>query len=191
MVRESIRTEFPTGVTTIAEPGRFYSRSVFTLVCRVISQRRQLGSAAAAKVPDMLYQSDGVYGNFMNVIMEKEVMCPELVNRRVLKRGLLGTTLFEKEGELDTQEQRWANGSSQQHRYSIWGPTCDSIDCVAREVTLPAQARVGDWLKYRNMGGKSSSAFSSGVSFPFYVFLICFVLSLSLSLISHLSLYRC
>ena len=127
VLRDTIRAEFPSGVNVIAEPGRFYARSAYTLACRVISKRRQLGSAAAAGVPDMLYQNDGVYGNFMNVIMEKEAMMPSLVARGPRQVG--------------------------QYRYSIWGPTCDSIDCVAREVTLDAEVRLGDWLKYRNMGG--------------------------------------
>lgn len=148
VLRETIRTEFPAGVTTIAEPGRFYARSAYTLVCRVISRRRQLGSCAAANVPDMLYQNDGVYGNFMNVIMEKEVMQPDLVKTKRSKGGL-GTTLSEKEDGEEMQQQ-WRK----EHRYSIWGPTCDSVDCVVRETTLPSEVRVGDWLKYRNMGGK-------------------------------------
>ena len=128
VLRDTIHAEFPSGVNVIAEPGRFYARSAYTLACRVISKRRQIGSAAAAGVPDMLYQNDGVYGNFMNVIMEKEAMMPSLVTRGPRQVG--------------------------QHRYSIWGPTCDSIDCVAREVTLDVEVRLGDWLKYKNMGGQ-------------------------------------
>lgn len=82
VIRDAIRSEFPAGITTIAEPGRFFARSVYTLVCRVISRRRQLGSAALSGVPDMLYQNDGIYGNFMNVIMEKEIMVPYLVKNK-------------------------------------------------------------------------------------------------------------
>lgn len=79
----------------------------------------------------MLYQSDGVYGNFMNVIMEREKMCPQLVLSR-----------------------RPAENNEKQYRYSIWGPTCDSVDCVVREAKFDCEAQVGDWLKYENMGGE-------------------------------------
>lgn len=141
IIRDAIRSEFPASITTIAEPGRFLARSVYTLVCRVISRRRQLGSAARSGVPDMLYQNDGIYGNFMNVIMEKEIMVPYLVKSKKA-RGFLNKP---KPGDaLQVTD----------HRYSIWGPTCDSTDCVVREVTLDSEVKVGDWLKYKNMGGE-------------------------------------
>ncbi|KAJ5146231.1 uncharacterized protein N7515_000795 [Penicillium bovifimosum] len=146
VLREAIRSEFPEGVTTIAEPGRFFARSVYTLVCRVISRRRQLGNAAVSGVPDMLYQNDGVYGNFMNVIMEKEVMVPYLVKKE--GRNLLVKSKGENPGK---------DGQAGSHRYSIWGPTCDSTDCVVREVTFNSEVRVGDWLKYKNMGAYTST----------------------------------
>lgn len=131
-ILQSIRTEFPAGVTAIAEPGRFYARSAYTLVAKVIARRRQMGAAAVQGVPDMLYQNDGVYGSFMNVIMEKEVMVPILVRKRG-KRG-------KSKGKKD-------------YRYCIWGPTCDGIDCVAKEARFGEEVMIGDWLKYRDMGG--------------------------------------
>jgi diaminopimelate decarboxylase len=141
VIRDAIRSEFPAGVTTIAEPGRFFARSVYTLVCRVISRRRQLGSAALSGVPDMLYQNDGIYGNFMNVIMEKEIMVPYLVKNKKAR------VLLHKPKSEDALQVT-------DHRYSIWGPTCDSTDCVVREVTFDSEVKVGDWLKYKNMGGE-------------------------------------
>jgi ornithine decarboxylase len=107
----------------------------------VISRRRQLGSAATAGIPDMLYQNDGVYGNFMNVIMEKEIMVPHLVGS---KKGAVSHKI------KTNDESEKPDG----HRYSIWGPTCDSTDCVVREVTLDSEVEIGDWLKYKNMGGE-------------------------------------
>lgn len=127
-ILQSIRTEFAAGVTAIAEPGRFYARSAYTLVSRVIARRRQMGVAAVQGVPDMLYQNDGVYGSFMNVVMEKEVMVPVLVRRGKSK-------------------------GNKEYRYSVWGPTCDGIDCVAKEARFGEEVMIGDWLKYMNMGG--------------------------------------
>ncbi|CAG8899886.1 unnamed protein product [Penicillium egyptiacum] len=145
IIRDAIRSEFPAGITTIAEPGRFFARSVYTLVCRVISRRRQLGSAALSGVPDMLYQNDGVYGNFMNVIMEKEIMVPYLLKSNKAR------SLLHKPKSGDGLQV------TEHHRYSIWGPTCDSTDCVVREVTLDSEVKVGDWLKYKNMGAYTST----------------------------------
>lgn len=133
LIRETIRSEFPDGVVILAEPGRFYARSAYTLVCRVIARRRQIGTEPG--VPDMLYQNDGVYGNFMNVIMEKELVVPNLITKR----------------KSDTKQT--AETKTGPHRYSIWGPTCDSVDCVVREVTFDSEVCIGDWLRYENMGG--------------------------------------
>ncbi|KAJ5148516.1 hypothetical protein N7448_000094 [Penicillium atrosanguineum] len=129
-IRNSIGVEFPKGVTTIAEPGRYYACQAYTLITRVLSRRRQLGSAAASGIPDMLYQSDGVYGNFLNVIMEKERMVPRLIGG---KKSL---------GE---------------YRYSIWGPTCDSVDCVVKDARFNSEVKVGDWLRYDNMGAYTTT----------------------------------
>lgn len=43
---------------------------------------------------------------------------------------------------------------------SIWGPTCDSIDCVNPSVRLPGALRVGDWLGFDNMGAYTICAAS-------------------------------
>lgn len=39
---------------------------------------------------------------------------------------------------------------------SVWGPTCDSIDCVSPKVELPA-LKVGDWLGFDDLGAYSLS----------------------------------
>jgi ornithine decarboxylase len=43
---------------------------------------------------------------------------------------------------------------------SVWGPTCDSIDCVCPTVRLPAALQVGDWLAFDNMGAYTVCAAS-------------------------------
>jgi ornithine decarboxylase len=97
----------------------------------------------------MLYQNDGIYGNFMNVIMEKEIMVPHLVNIGKIKGGIplnnKANAVSKKVGAVESK--------STAHRYSIWGPTCDSTDCVVREVSLDTEVNIGDWLKYKDMGG--------------------------------------
>lgn len=142
-IRDVIDFGFSSAITIIAEPGRFYARSAYTLACRVISRRRQMTSASAAGIPDILYQNDGIYGNFMNVIMEKEVMVPKA-------RGRYGS--MPSLGHFE--RQREDEGSV--YKYSIWGPTCDSSDCVVREAAFDCEVNIGDWLIYQNMGGEST-----------------------------------
>ena len=42
----------------------------------------------------------------------------------------------------------------------VWGPTCDSIDCVCPEAELPAKLEVGDWLGFDKMGAYTVCAAS-------------------------------
>ena len=43
---------------------------------------------------------------------------------------------------------------------SVWGPTCDSMDCVCPVTQLPDALRVGDWLAFDNMGAYTICAAS-------------------------------
>ena len=43
---------------------------------------------------------------------------------------------------------------------SVWGPTCDSIDCVAPLMMLPSSLDVGDWLGFDDMGAYTICAAS-------------------------------
>jgi ornithine decarboxylase len=145
-LRPMLKEEFPSGVRLIAEPGRYYARSAYTLACKVLSRRRHIGTDDHDK-PDMLYQNDGVYGSFMNVLIEKETVRPSLVAY---------TWPFHSHGN-DTRRKL------EEHRYTIWGPTCDSVDCVAKDVPMNSEIRIGDWLKYKNMGGESLHARLSSI----------------------------
>ncbi|KAH3540217.1 hypothetical protein KXV64_006110 [Aspergillus fumigatus] len=145
VLRPILKEEFP-GVRLLAEPGRYYVRSAYTLACKVLSRRRHSGTDHHDR-PDMLYQNDGVYGNFMNVLIEKETVRPSLVAY---------TWPFHSRGN-DTRRKL------EEHRYTIWGPTCDSMDCVAKDVPMTSEIRIGDWLKYKNMGGEYFHARLSGI----------------------------
>ncbi|KAH1326461.1 hypothetical protein KXV58_006867 [Aspergillus fumigatus] len=145
VLRPILKEEFP-GVRLLAEPGRYYVRSAYTLACKILSRRRHSGTDHHDR-PDMLYQNDGVYGNFMNVLIEKETVRPSLVAY---------TWPFHSRGN-DTRRKL------EEHRYTIWGPTCDSMDCVAKDVPMTSEIRIGDWLKYKNMGGESFHARLSGI----------------------------
>ncbi|PYH84396.1 putative ornithine decarboxylase [Aspergillus uvarum CBS 121591] len=141
----AIDAAFPdsSAVRVIAEPGRYFARTLYTMACKVISRRRQLQPLLdefqpyPSITPDMLYLNDGVYGSFMLVLLENEVFVPDLAPLR---------------GGDNGQLERRATGP---HPYSIWGPTCDGIDCVAKEVVMEGEVKVGDWLVFREMGAYS------------------------------------
>lgn len=52
-------------------------------------------------------------------------------------------------------------GTTTMDRCSVWGPTCDSIDCVQPLASLPTELlKVGDWLRWKNMGAYTICAAS-------------------------------
>ncbi|KAK1833443.1 pyridoxal-dependent decarboxylase [Podospora conica] len=144
-LRRATQQAFSEDVHIIAEPGRFYARSFYTMACKVIARRQHFGSDAASRV-DMLYQNDGIYGCFMNKVTEREEFNPTLVS----EGGNNGST----------------NGSGEKYCYSIWGPTCDSLDCVVDKATMDREVRVGDWLKYPNMGAYTIASSTTFNGFP-------------------------
>jgi Pyridoxal-dependent decarboxylase, C-terminal sheet domain len=58
---------------------------------------------------------------------------------------------------------------------TVFGPTCDSIDVIARSVLLP-RLKVGDFLYFQNMGAYTMAAASSFNGFmPSEKFYVCSV----------------
>jgi len=53
------------------------------------------------------------------------------------------------------------------YKCTIFGPTCDSMDCIAKDIWLP-ELEVGEWLYFKNMGAYTVAAAS-----PFNGFSSC------------------
>lgn len=126
-VNSALDAHFPVGcgVDIIAEPGRYYVASSMTLATMVIAKRveydEKLGQDGY-----MYYLNDGVYGAFNNVIFEHATPRPQLLDERTRSRRKLRASV-------------------------MWGPTCDSIDCIKRDFVFP-ELQVGEWVIFKNMG---------------------------------------
>lgn len=123
----ALDTYFPpgSGVDIIAEPGRYYVASSMVLACMVIAKRVEY-DPKIGRNGYMYYMNDGVYGAFNNVLYEHATPRPEVLEKRSrLARRLRPTVM--------------------------WGPTCDSIDCIKRDFVFP-ELQIGDWVLFRNMG---------------------------------------
>lgn len=109
IINSALDQHFPvgSGVQIIAEPGRYYVSSAYTLVTRIHSKRevRQNGGI----VTRMYFINDGVYGSFNCNIYDHKVVVPTPVKRFT--------------GPL--------------HQSTVWGPTCDALDQVCENVLLP------------------------------------------------------
>ncbi|TPX34241.1 hypothetical protein SmJEL517_g03068 [Synchytrium microbalum] len=170
VLRPALDTYFPAemGVRIIAEPGRYFVSSAYTLAVNIVARRvvqHQVIAPASDSfaVPNtdgmlvdenvnpnvtvdehptfMYYVNDGMYGSFNCLTFDHAVVTP-----RVLSKN--GVYLYD------------ATPKEEVYGCSIWGPTCDSIDCISKSSFLP-QLDIGDWLYFENMGAYTCTAAST------------------------------
>lgn len=147
-------------VDIIAEPGRFFVSSAFTIACHVIA-RRIVEDPSMAETSYMLYVNDGVYGNFSCIMFDHY--------NPIAKVLRAGTKLYyNKPGA----------GSSiagEGTQYSIWGPTCDGIDRITESIRFDQTLDAGDWIYFENMGAytKCSATRFNGFSDNHDVVYVC------------------
>lgn len=170
----------------IAEPGRYFAAGAFTLITQVIAKRDMpysetesvealqfmeenevircdphrllskeslsVGTAQPKKIDGeeterfgnddidmdreiMYYLNDGVYGSFNCTIFDHWTVnpCPWLPDDRKLRSYA---------------------------RTILWGPTCDSMDMIRRDVFMP-ELEIGDWVVFDEMGAYTIAAAST------------------------------
>ncbi|EIN03932.1 ornithine decarboxylase [Punctularia strigosozonata HHB-11173 SS5] len=135
------------GIRIIAEPGRFYVSKAFNLAANVIARRAPLDDGTEQDMDGMeedqprvmYYINDGVYGAFNCILFDHQVVHPYVLSL---------------DGSFHVP------AGSRTLKSSVWGPTCDSIDCVCANAELPATLAVGDWLGFDNMGAYTICAAS-------------------------------
>ena len=71
-INSSINKLFPEGmgVRIIAEPGRYYAASAYTLAANVIAKRQVKPRLTEEKTQFMYYINDGVYGSFNCILYD-------------------------------------------------------------------------------------------------------------------------
>lgn len=68
--------------------------------------------------------------------------------------------MFDHQHPVPSVLPRAGLGEQKLYPTMIFGPTCDSLDCITKEGLLP-ELRVGDWLYFENMGAYTSAAQSA------------------------------
>ncbi|KAF7846238.1 hypothetical protein BT93_L4788 [Corymbia citriodora subsp. variegata] len=137
---------FPPNIRIIGEPGRYYVSSAFTIACNVIA-RRAVEDKELNTTSYMLYMNDGVYGNFSSIMFDHQHPIP-----RVLKASGASDRRPASFQYADGAENNAYDAAIKPIQYSIWGPTCDGIDCISESWTCDQTLDVGDWLYFEDMG---------------------------------------
>jgi ornithine decarboxylase len=145
VVNENLDRYFPLdtskAIKIIAEPGRFFAAAAYTLCCNVISAKTVPAKRIAEEAQDdetgyFYYLNDGAYGSFNCILYDHAVPYCYAVGKPA-------------HGGL----------SCRQHYCSVWGPTCDSFDCIMSRARLP-RLDAGDWLIFSKMGAYTIAAYS-------------------------------
>lgn len=139
-VNRALDRHFPAGgnLQIIAEPGRYYVSSACTLAANIIA-RRTMTDKETGDVGYMYYLNDGCYGSFNCIIYDHAV-----VEGKPLRDIAAGTRT---------------------HKSIVWGPTCDSMDCIQANARLP-ELQVGEWMFFEDMGAYTMCAASQFNGMP-------------------------
>lgn len=142
IVNDAVENFFPDpSIRIIAEPGRFYVSSAYTLACSIHSIRKIIQEDKQGNISRnhrMYYINDGVYGSFNCILYDHQIVKP--------------LPLYEYPG-------------TKKYSSSIWGPTCDGLDQVVEDIILP-EMEVGDWLVFEDMGAYTLPVASPFNGFP-------------------------
>ncbi|ODQ67687.1 ornithine decarboxylase [Nadsonia fulvescens var. elongata DSM 6958] len=127
-------------VRIISEPGRYFVSSAFVLASHVIAKR------TIDETHAMIYLNDGAYGNMNCIIFDHQKPIPRMLthNGKFMYNAPSNTT----------------NTGSNEEKYtlSVWGPTCDGIDCIAERTMLTVSPNAGDWMYFEEFGAYTLSA---------------------------------
>eukprot|EP01114_Cavostelium_apophysatum_P003368 TRINITY_DN131_c0_g1_i1.p1 TRINITY_DN131_c0_g1~~TRINITY_DN131_c0_g1_i1.p1 ORF type:complete len:426 (-),score=120.79 TRINITY_DN131_c0_g1_i1:33-1310(-) len=131
-IRPVIDELFPAEVDVIAEPGRYYVSESHTLAVNVFA-KRSIVDPSTGQASFLYYVNDGVYQSFNCILFDHYTPTAEV---------------------LVPNEQ-----NVRCHKSTVFGPTCDSMDCIGKDIMLP-ELQVGEWLYFKNMGAYSVAAAS-------------------------------
>ncbi|KAI0471814.1 pyridoxal-dependent decarboxylase [Xylariaceae sp. FL0804] len=162
VLREALDEYFPPHINIIAEPGRYYVSSAFTIACNIIA-RRTMDNPSTGETSYMAYVNDGVYGNFSSIMFDHQHPVA-----KVLRAG--------SQTYYDTQlSAPLVAGTNAGIEYSIWGPTCDGIDRITESTRFQHELDVGDWLYFEEMGAytKCSATKFNGFNNAHDVIYVC------------------
>ena len=138
-INNALAANFPPemNVRVISEPGRYFVETSSTLMTPVVGQRDR--AAANGGVHKDYWITDGLYGSFNCILYDGQN--PEY---RIVRSPLLPEV---------THAPTFTS--------TLWGPTCDSADCVYKDHELP-ELRNGDWLLFPNSGAYTVAGEQAG-----------------------------
>jgi len=187
-LRAALATHFPPArhphLKLIAEPGRFFAAPTHHLAVCVIGKKVSEEGAAATELAEaeparadgrtMYYVNDGLYGSFNCVLYDHAHVECDVIPQTRSRVSTISAADGDGDGgraSRDAEMTRRETGG-EMTTSSVWGPTCDGIDCVLSNVQLPS-LEIGSWLHFPQMGAYTRCAGSNfnGMALPDVIYL--------------------
>ncbi|KAF9088608.1 hypothetical protein BGX27_002661 [Mortierella sp. AM989] len=178
VVTRAVDLLFESDIRVIAEPGRYYVNSAFTLAAQVIGRRSLVvkppsspnhfirtpplspvsdsspdsgsssDSSPGADAQYMYYLNDGIFGSFAAI-----KYFPRDCSPKALRSG--GKFVYHQQKPRQQQKYQGELPYNGTHTKAIvWGPTLANPDCITMEATMPVLQN-GDWVYYEDVGAYS------------------------------------
>lgn len=184
VIRDALPKYFPSemGVEVIGEPGRYMATAWSTLFVLVQGKREEPKTAEQTKRRFLYYINDGVYGSFNCIMFDHATPEPIPAYRFLSEKASLDrarnataspyvtssvpqpmvASMFS--GALDGPQATVGArafsttfGRDQDCVGTFFGPTCDSMDVVAKDFACE-ELFVGDWLAFAQSGAYTNAA---------------------------------
>ncbi|KAH9489798.1 Mitochondrial 2-oxoadipate and 2-oxoglutarate transporter, partial [Bulinus truncatus] len=179
-VNRALELYFPVtrGIHIIAEPGRYFVSSSFTLAVSVIAKRivlEHVKESAESQTNLNVFEYTGNMELSDDSTQHNEPISEETKLQRMyyVNDGVYGSfnNVFTDHAVV-TPVVLMSHDQPQLCPSVLWGPTCDGLDCIMKECLLP-DMDVGQWLYFNNMGAYTItlSCDFNGISRPlrFYI----------------------
>eukprot|EP01064_Diplonema_japonicum_P033156 TRINITY_DN6475_c0_g2_i1.p1 TRINITY_DN6475_c0_g2~~TRINITY_DN6475_c0_g2_i1.p1 ORF type:complete len:439 (+),score=116.74 TRINITY_DN6475_c0_g2_i1:491-1807(+) len=132
---------FPNDVQIIAEPGRYFACASHTLAANVFAKREisfvEDEVSGSTKQEVQYYLNEGVYQSFNCLFFDHAIVDAH--------------PFFMKPEDEKDAEKRCT---------TIFGPTCDGLDCIAKRIDFP-EMELGDWMIFYDFGAYTLAAASA------------------------------
>lgn len=142
IINQALETYFPveSGVKIVAEPGRYYVSSAYTLLTNIHSKKEVI-LPITGESHMMYYINDGVYGSFNSMLYDHQICVPKLLKQQADK------------------------AVAKTYQSTIFGPSCDALDTINENIQLP-DMEIGDFIVWENMGAYTMVCASPFNGFP-------------------------
>lgn len=151
VINKALDLHFPesTNVRIIAEPGRYYVTSAFTIVTNVIGVRM-------VGVPEPIEESNGCSADH-HQSDDDDTAKPMHSYMYYINDGRFGSMYCAAHIEQYTPTTIDPHRSINAVKYKsiIWGPTCTSMDRISKTTDLLPKLDCGDWIVFNDVGAYS------------------------------------